>query len=359
MGRARVVAERVAPTVVDVARMAGVSIGTVSNVLNNPAIVTAPTRARVVEAIEVSGFIRNSNARSLATGTASSVALIVPDITNSVFVDMAKGAQAAADQVGLSLMIANADNDAHRQDRLLDAFAEARTTGILLAPMQGSWAGLKRVRDHGRPVVVLNFDDPDLDACTVLMDNEEGGRLAAEHLIGLGCRRLSFVGADDAFQPVRDRRRGVRAASAAIPAVSLQEIDVADVHQPGEGRRIGAAIADHWSRRDGPLGILAVTDTIAREVLAGILANRGIRVPDDIAVMGMDGNRMAWDTSLTLTTLALPGEAMGAEAIRLLAAELHDGHIHEHAVYPMHINPRQSTVRTGRAVRSRRTRPRG
>lgn len=331
------------PTVVDVARIAGVSIGTVSNVLNNPQIVTPRTRAKVLAAIEQSGFIRNSNARSLTVGAVPSIALIVPDLTNTLFVEISKGAQAAAHEAGLSLMIADADNDVTRQDQYLDLFIEARATGILLAPMLGPWAGYRRVRGRGHPVVLINYDDPDLDACTVLMDNEEGGFLAAEHLIHSGRKRLLFVGADDMLQPVRERRRGIRAA-AARHRIDLEETDVAELGCPGEAYQLGSNIAAHWSKRGGPLGILAVTDLLANEILTAIANHGRIRVPRDISVMGMDGNRMAWDAPSPMTTLSVPGEAMGAEAVRLLLAENASDHVHERAVYPMRLHPRRTTV---------------
>ena len=335
------------PTIKDVAAMAGVSIGTVSNVLNDPGRVTAATQDRVRTAIARSGFIRNSNARALATGRAPTVALIVPDITNTLFVDISKGAQAAARKYGLGLVIANADNDLQQQDNYLDLFAEARSTGILLAPMNSFRGGVERVRAHGRHVVLINYDEEDLEACSVLMDNEGGGRIAATHLIELGYRRLVFVGADDALQPMNDRRLGVRAVASEF-SVHLNEIDVFDLHHPGEGHRVGVDLARRWSTSDGPIGVLAVTDSLAEEILHGILSTSCARVPEDIAVMGMDGNRMSWGTPITMSTLHLPGHQIGAEALRLLVDESGPAHTHQRVSFPLAINARQSTM--GRAT---------
>ncbi|HEY4268127.1 MAG TPA: LacI family DNA-binding transcriptional regulator [Galbitalea sp.] len=330
------------PTIHDVAELAGVSIGTVSNYLNSPAKVSPATQDRVRSAIQQSGFIRNGNARSLASGTTPSVALIVPDITNTLFVDISKGAQSVALELGLSLVLANANNDLLQQDNYLDLFAEARSVGILLAPMRSSRGGVQRVRDHGRPVVLLNYEDPELDACTVLMDNEGGGRLAAAHAIDRGYERLVFVGADDVLQPVRARRKGIRAV-AAEHRVSLREIDVNDLNVAGEGYQLGVRLADEWSPDDPPTVVLAVTDTLAEEVINGILSRPGMRIPRDIAVMGMDGNRMSWGTPVTMSTLTLPGFDMGATAVRLLVDERNPGHVHQRAVFPMELRAREST----------------
>jgi LacI family transcriptional regulator len=330
-------------TIRDVADLAGVSIGTVSNVLNRPEKVAVATRDRVRGAIERAGFIPNGNARSLATGTANSVAMIVPDITNSLFVDMTRGAQEAARELGLSLIIANSDVDLAQQDGYLDFFAEARISGILLAPMYDSRGGVQRVRDHGRPVVLLNYEDPHLDACTVLMDNKGGGKIAALHAFELGYRRLIFVAVEDIVQPVRERRLGLRAV-VEDTGMALEEITIEDLRMPGEGQRIGRLIAERWTRDDEPIAVLAVTDILAEGIIEGILSNPDIRIPEDIAVMGMDGNRMSWDSSVTMSTLDLPGFDMGAQALRLLMDERRPEHVHETIVLPMTLRARESTI---------------
>lgn len=336
-------ATRREPTIVDVAALAGVSTGTVSNVLNRPHRVSELTKERVRVAIERTGFIRNGNARWLAAGSADSVAIVVPDITNSLFVDMSRGAQVAAREIGLDLLIANSDSNRAQQDDYLDRFAEARTAGILLAPMVDSTQGVQRVRDHGRSVVLLNYEHPDLDACSVLMDNYQGGRMAATHLVELGYRRLVFVGADDSLQPVAERRRGIREI-ARESGVSLEEMDVVDIRLDGEGERMGAALAARWRPGDEPIGVMVVTDTLAQGTLNALLASGGPRVPEDIAMMGLDGNRMSWDTPITMSTLTLPGFAMGGEALRLLESEGLPNHVHERVVVPVELNARQSTL---------------
>lgn len=333
----------VSSSVKDVAALARVSIGTVSNVLNRPEKVAPATLARVRDAIESAGFIRNGNARSLAAGTANSVAIIVPDITNSLFVDMSRGAQVAARELGQNLLIANSDVNLTQQDQYLDLFAEARIRGILLAPMYDSRGGVQRVRDHGQPVVLLNYDDPDLQACTVLMDNRGGGRLAAMHAHQLGYRRIIFVAVEDVVQPVRERRRGLRAV-AQETGMALEEINIEDLRLPGEGYRIGRMLAERWTPGDDPVAVLVVTDNVAEGVIQGILATPQIRIPEDIAIMGMDGNRMSWDTTLTMSTLNLPGFEMGVRALELLVDERKPGHEHQKVVLPMSLHARESTL---------------
>ncbi|CAM5695161.1 HTH-type transcriptional repressor PurR [Streptomyces californicus] len=126
----------------DVADAAGVSVGTVSNVLNHPAKVSPATAERVREAISRLGFVRNDAARELVSGSTKSIGMVLADIENSLFIDMAHGAQDAARAVGQNLLLANTACDMKLQDDYLDLFDESRVTGVLLAPMEDSTAGI-------------------------------------------------------------------------------------------------------------------------------------------------------------------------------------------------------------------------
>jgi ABC-type sugar transport system substrate-binding protein len=181
----------------DVADAAGVALGTVSNVLNHPGKVSASTAQRVRDAIERLGFVRNDAARSLASGSNNSIGFVLADLDNSLFVDMARGAQEAARAAGYHVLLASADCEMAQQDQYLDLFDEARVTGVLLAPMEDSAEAIARMRSHRRQIVLLNFAPQPGSCCSVLVDNERVGYLAAKHLIEAGRRRLVFVAARD------------------------------------------------------------------------------------------------------------------------------------------------------------------
>ncbi|WP_169730350.1 LacI family DNA-binding transcriptional regulator, partial [Leifsonia aquatica] len=202
------------PNMHHVAELAGVSVATVSNVLNHPEKVAESTRTKVEDAIDQLGFTLNQTARALRSGEAHTIGLVVIDLTNSLFVDVARGAQSRAQSNAFSLQLASANNDLGMQDDHLQFFDSARASGIILAPMQESDEQIRRVRRHGRPVVVVNFDSRLTDSCRVLIDNERAGYVAAKHLIEQGRTRIAFVAARDDYQPVRDRRTGARAAVA-------------------------------------------------------------------------------------------------------------------------------------------------
>jgi LacI family transcriptional regulator len=297
----------------------------VSHVLNHPDRVADATRDKVLKAIADLGFSRNSVASALASGRARSIGLVVPTLRNSMFVDMAEGAQRAARAAGLMVQLANADTDPTQQDAHLDFLDGAQVAGLLLAPMQDSGLGIEQLRRHGRPVVVLNYDSQRRDVCTVLVDNEEAGYLATQHLLGLGRRRLAFVAGRYHFQPVHLRRRGVQRAVDEGTEIHLVDVAVDDL-EAADGARIGRQLL---RGPELPDAILAVTDTLAVGVIAELTA-ASVRVPDDVAVMGCDHNASAWGGPMPLSSVAMRGEELGREALRLLMEEIQTPETHEH-----------------------------
>lgn len=338
------------PSMSDVARVAGVALGTVSNVLNHPTKVSPATLAKVQGAIAELGFVRNSNAQQLAAGRSNSIGLVVIDISNSLFVDIARGAQRFAAELGMNVLVANSDNRADQQRADLDFFDEARVSGILLAPMEDASGDVARIRSHGRPTVVLNYDSGKGDCCQVLVDNEQVGYLAARHLIDIGRTRLAFVGGRDYLQPVALRRRGVRRAVAEEGGrVSLQEVPTENLDPPG-GLRAGEELADEV--RAGRLdGVIAVTDLLGMAIIQ-VFNAQSIEVPHDVAVMGCDHNSAAWGGMIPLTSVQMQGLDMGREAVRLLTAEIEDGpsHVHVTTLLQPELVIRESTVGRARAV---------
>jgi LacI family transcriptional regulator len=332
-----------------VAAAAGVSIGTVSNYLNAPARVAPPTRDRIQAAIDSLGYIRNSAARDLRRHGNDGIGLIVPDILNRLFVDIARGAQITAGRRGVSLLMANAvytfesfspELTSDQQDRYLDFFAEARMKGILYAAMSDPTEGITRIHNHVRPIVVINYDQPG-DWCSVLMDNQQAGRLAGEHLGDSGIRRIHYLSPPDVAQPIADRRHGV------LDAASRLGLEVVEQYTKGiwfdDGRAAAVQILD--GARDGErLGILGVTDDLALGALSVLRDAPGVRVPEDVAVMGLDGTRDGQGSDwIALTSIVLPGYAMGEEAVRLVMGEAETGHRHERVVLPVSVRHGAST----------------
>jgi LacI family transcriptional regulator len=328
----------------DVARRAGVAIGTVSNVLNQPHKVTAATRQKVQDAIDELGFVRNQTARSLAAGTSNTIGFVTVDLSNSFFLDMARGAEEEAEKAGMTLLLANSDVKKHKQSVYLNLFNEERVAGILLAPLPQSFTAAQRGR-LGRRVVLLNDSLDAPDSCSVTSNNEHGGYLAAQHLIELGRRNLVFTGGPDSLIAIRDRYEGARrAVDATNGAVKLEYIPTREVTVL-DGRRVGHAIgARALSRR--PDAIIAAADLPALGIMHSLLSETSIRVPEDIAIIGYDDNRSAWDSHLPISTMSQPGTEMGRTATQLLLEEMRspDTHTHRQIILEPTLVARQSTI---------------
>lgn len=332
-----------AVSLAEVAQNAGVSIGTVSHVLNHPGRVKESTRRRVEDAIESLGFVRNSNASNLARRGNQTIGFVAIDISNSLFVDMARSAQKRAHSEGMSLLLGNSDNDEDLQERHLDFFNSSRVSGILLAPMRDPRAAMQRVQRLGTPVVVLNYDWDDADHCAVVVNNEAAGHLAARHMIEMGRRHIAFVGGKDEYQPVRDRRAGVRrAVSNAVEGIRLTEIPVTDLDSAG-GEYAGQLVA-RMPEEDRPDAVIAVTDMLGMSIIQ-CLSRHSIDIPGTVAVMGCDYNVNAWGGAVPLTSVKMHGQEMGAAAFSLLLEEIEDpGHQHRRIVVEPSLVIRQSTT---------------
>ena len=329
----------------DVARLAGVALGTVSNVINSPQKVSEKTKTRVQSAIDELGFVRNGAAGSLAKGTSNTIGFVTIDLGNSFFLDMARGAEDEAQTLGKTLLLANSDVKLTKQDAYLSLFDEERMAGILLAPLPHSLSHAEKVRAHGRPVVVLNDAFDTADSCSVLVNNEHGGYLAARHLIELGRTRLAFVGGPESLTPIHDRFLGVqRAVAETNGSVSLEHILTREV-QPEDGRKVGRTIAARTARRV-PDGIVAAADLLAVGIVQTFLAESSISIPTDVAIVGYDNNRMAWDSTIPISTLSQPGREMGKVAAQLLLQEIltPETHVHRRIILEPTLIARQSSI---------------
>lgn len=345
MSAARPPASKPQPSVSDVAALAGVSLGTVSNVLNHPDKVTKTTRERVERAMAMLGYIPNTVARSLKEGRSRTVGLIVSDLSNSLFVEIARGAENGAEQAGLTLMLANSEARVEREQAYMAAFAQARVTGVLVTLNDAAhFRTLAQRAPDGLPLVLLNFTAP-AQFCSVNVDNALGGYLATTHLIQTGRRRLLFVGGPSELQPVVERELGFRRAITEHPDVLGETITPEWINR-ADGWSVGVEVAGRIAA--GQLdGIVASSDLLAAGIVQA-LTQAKIRIPDDVSIVGYDNNQAAWDSPTPISTIAQPGEDVGRLGAQLLEEEAAAGrHAHEHStiVLPPRLIVRQSSAR--------------
>ena len=334
-----------AASVKDVAAMAGVSLGTVSNVLNRPDRVSAPTRARVEDAMRELGFVRNESARQLRVGRSSTLAYVMLDATNPFFTDVARGMEGVAEGAGLSLFLCNSDQRAERERIYLTRLEQQRVQGVLITPSDVTSPLLSELPRRGTPLVIVDRTESAGTHCTVAVDDELGGRLAVEHLVELGHERVAFVGGPVQLGQVQDRLEGARTAWAEAgrdpEGLTVLETEGLTVV---EGSRAAQRIAG-TSRRSRPTAAFCANDLLALGVLQGCLG-LGLGVPEDLALVGYDDIDFAAAAAVPLTSVRQPRRDLGRRATELLLDETSDpAHEHQQVIFTPELVARASTTR--------------
>ena len=179
-----------------------------SNVLNSPDKVAPATVARVQAAIDQLGFVRNDAARQLKAGRSRSVGLVVLDVGNPFFTDIARAAERRAGEHNLTVLLGTSDDDPRRERAYVDAFDEQRVFGLLVSPIGDDLGRLELLHARGTPVVLVDRDGSGTAFDSVAVDDVAGARLAVGHLCDIGRRRIAFVGGPVELRQVRDRLRG-------------------------------------------------------------------------------------------------------------------------------------------------------
>jgi LacI family transcriptional regulator len=304
----------------DVAEHAGVALGTVSNVLNRPEKVAPATRDRVRAAIDQLGFVRNDAARQLKAGRSNSIGFILLDVRNPFFTDVARGAEQQAAQHGMSVLLANSDDSPARESDYLDLFVQQRVQGVLVSPLGDIADRLERLKDRGIVTVLVDRRAEGRQFSSVSVDDVAGGFLAVSHLIDQGCRRIAFIGGQLGIKQVADRLEGANQACAAHDGVELEVLthDGTGVHQ---GREAGATILQR-SPSDRPDGAFCANDLLAVGVLQSLTMMAGLKVPDDLRLVGYDDIDFAAATVVPLSSVRQPSLLIGKTAVELLIEQI-------------------------------------
>jgi LacI family transcriptional regulator len=332
-------------SVKDVAALAGVSLGTVSNVLNNPDRVSITTRTRVLLAMTDLGFVRNESARQLRAGHSRVIAYIMLDGGNPFFTDVARGVEDIAEGSDLSLFMCDSHQDLEREHSYLVRLEQQRVQGVLVTPVDPSDPALDALRRRGTPVVLVDRKGSDTSHCSVAVDDLLGGRFAAEHLVDLGHKKIAFVGGPERIGQVRDRLKGVQAAldSAGLSPSSLVVVPT-DALTVEEGRSAGARIAG-MAPRARPTAAICANDMVALGLLQRCV-ELGVAVPKDLAIIGYDDIEFAAAAAVPLTSVRQPRRELGRAAARLLLDEsTNPDHKHQQIIFTPELVVRTSTRR--------------
>ncbi|MBJ7340987.1 LacI family DNA-binding transcriptional regulator [Mycolicibacterium sp.] len=301
----------------DVAAAASVSVGTVSNVLNAPDRVAPATVARVHAAIEELGFVRNDAARQLRAGRSRCVGLLVLDVGNPFFTDVARSAERHAAHSNLVVLLGTSDEDPVRERTYLETFEEQRVFGLLISPVGEDLDRLLALHRRGVPVVLVDRDGTGTPFASVAVDDVAGGRLAVEHLCERGRSRIAYVGGPLSLRQVADRLTGARAAADRYPGTTL---DVIATDEPSvlAGRAAGERLCALAPDRR-PDAVFCANDLLAIGMLQALSVG-GVRVPEDVALIGYDDIDFARSAAVALSSIRQPSADIGVTAIDLLLA---------------------------------------
>lgn len=308
----------------DVAKAAKVSVGTVSNVLNRSEVVAPKTLARVQATIKELGFVPNGFARNLRSGQSRTLGLIVPDVSNPFFTEVARGVEDAASKRDYAVFLCNSDESASKEERYVNVLIQQQVRGVLITPADMKSDRLDVMRDRGIAVALLDREIKGRKQCSVSVDDVHGGQIAIEYLAGLGHKNIAWVCGPESIPQVADRGAGV-AKAAKVAGSKIETIRVS---------LMNATHGEEAARKILELGVLptaifCANDLLALGVMRALLASK-VRIPEQISVLGYDNIEFAPSAAVPLSSIAQPSYQMGVTAADLLLNECEDGDSHEH-----------------------------
>ncbi|MDA2809965.1 LacI family DNA-binding transcriptional regulator [Nocardiopsis sp. RSe5-2] len=307
-------------TVREVAESAGVSPASVSNYFHKPHKLSEATRDRIRRAVDELGFLPNDAARTLRTGASPVVGYIAFELAGATTPEIASAIEKRISARDMYLLMANDTGSQERERSYLRLFAQQQVSGVIIAPVGDVEAELAQMRSQGIASVLSARRAESPEQASVSIDHVGGGRLAMEHLLGLGRRRVGFVASSLDLRQVTDRLNGALSAVGAVPGASLEVVPV-----PERSVEAGIACAQEIARRppdQRPDALFCVNDLLAIGVLQAFAAGGRVRVPEDIAVIGYDDIEFARSTIVPLSTVRTPHTRFGTALADLLFEEI-------------------------------------
>ncbi|WP_308637572.1 LacI family DNA-binding transcriptional regulator [Paenibacillus silvisoli] len=302
-------------TIYDVAREAGVSIAAVSQVINGKGKISEERRAKITEVMEKLGYRPSVIAAALTGKKTYTLGLLVPDISNPFFAEIARAVEDRGDHHGYSLVICSTDNQDERVERYLTLLQQKSVDGIIIGTGIEDIKLLEPIRSKSIPVTMIARALPGESLQTVVVDDYEGGRLAARHLLGLGHTALAVLAEHPKVTSSQERIRGFR-ETVAEAGLSLPDYFVKSSGRElvKDGKRNASELLRYAER---PTAIFCCNDLLAIGALQAA-SELGIHVPSELSVVGFDNTILAQVTVPALTTIAQPTERMGELAVDLI-----------------------------------------
>jgi LacI family transcriptional regulator len=326
-------------TITEVAREAGVSVGTASNVLNRPHIVAEATRLKVERAISHLGFIPSGAARQLRSGRPTAIGAVLLDIRNPFYTDVARGIEDRLEPTTHCLLIGSSDGDGGRESRYLRLFESQGVFGIVAAPVLADGDLYQELCGRGLRIVLLESRFEDLPISSVRVDNAAGAKAAVRHLVGLGPRRVVMLNGPHTIRQCAERAAGARQGlvDAGWGADALVEVPVAALNSTGGAEAVRAYLAEN----PGPQAFFCVNDLVAIGVQR-VLSAMGGYDPQAHPIVGFDDIDGVADRAVPITSVRQPTYQLGQRAADLLLTG-RDGQAAEHVTFVPELIVRAST----------------
>jgi len=307
-----------APTMIDVARCAGVSIATVSAFLNGTSNVSTRLAQRIEAAISTIGYERNAVARSLKTGATHTVGLTVADIRNPFFTDVVATIQNVLNRAGFAVMLCSSDEDTAKQDDQVKLLLERMVDGLIIAPAGEDEIMRRLVKSTRKPIVLIDRMIEGLGVDAVLLDNTNAVLEAVQYLTSLGHRRIGYISGTPSTTTGRDRLEGYRRALATA-GIAVDPALIRDGNfREADGYRAAMQLMTLAQR---PTALFSANNLMVIGAMRAI-RDLGLTCPADVSVASMDDFVWADIFGPRLTTVAQPVEAIGEQAARLLLDRL-------------------------------------
>lgn len=327
-------------TIKDVARESGVNVSTVSRALNGEYGVHADTREMVTAVARRLGYRPNRVARGLVTGRSHTLALVVSDIRNQFFAEVARGAEDAAYRAGHDLILCNSDLDPEKQMRYVQSLLEKRVDGILMNSVSVlSRKQQEQLASMGLAIVLLNRAAPRGVFSSVCADNQRGGRLAAEYLLKLGHSRIAHLTGPRHHGNMTERAKGFVRVLGEGPTPVKPEVLYGKNNFAG-GYELGREVLNRFP---DVTAVFAANDVMALGAIRAF-TEAGRRIPNDISVIGFDDIEVAGIVNPPLTTIHQPKYEIGQAAVEILLrhTDRKRPHAPEHRLFDVHVVERQS-----------------
>jgi LacI family transcriptional regulator len=308
--------DRMAVRMKDIARDLGVSVVTISKVLRNHEDISEQTRQRVLKRMKELDYEPNLAARALVTGRTLTIGLVVPDLVHPFFSEVAKGLSSVLRNKGYSLLISSSEENPELEREEINHLLARRVDALLIASTQWTVESFRRIEERKRPYVLIDRSFAGLVANFVGVDDEEVGSMATEHLISVGCQRIAHISGPD-ISPALGRVAGYRRALARhglnVPAGYIQTAGTSDNAGDVSGYE---AMHRLLSVEPRPDGVFCYNDPTAMGALKAILES-GLRVPQDIAVIGCGNVRNAELLRVPLSSVDQDSTGIGRQAATL------------------------------------------